>query len=173
MAIFAKGTQLKVGDGATPTEAFTLIPGIRSITGPSMAAEVIDITSHDTPGGFRDKMQGLKDWGMLSFELLWDPGQLKHQQLFTDYTTGAVRHYKLIYPDAGATTLSFSGFVGNNPSSSPFDGALTKTAEIVIMGSPMPTWTTPVMAEAEGRNEAVPPWATPAPRPAAPEAAAD
>ena len=34
MAIFAKGTQLKVGNGATPTEVFTLIPGIRTITGP-------------------------------------------------------------------------------------------------------------------------------------------
>jgi len=138
-AIFAKGTQLKVGDGAA-IEGFTLIPGIRTITGPSMSADVIDITSHDTPGGFRDKMQGLKDWGMLSFELLWDPGAAKHQQLFDDYVAGTVRHYQLTYPDVGGTTLSFSGFVANNPTSAPFDGALTKTAEIVIMGSPQPTW---------------------------------
>jgi predicted secreted protein len=143
MAIFAKGTQLKVGDGATPTEAFALIPGIRTITGPSMSAEVIDITSHDTPGGFRDKMQGLKDWGMLSFELLWDPAEALHQQLFDDYVAGTVRHYTLTYPTTTPTTLSFSGFVGNNPTSSPFDGALTKTAEIVIMGSPQPEWTAP------------------------------
>jgi predicted secreted protein len=138
-AIFAKGTQLKVGDGAA-VEAFALIPGIRSITGPSMSADVIDVTSHDTPGGFRDKIQGLKDWGTLSFELLWDPADARHQQLFDDYVAGTVRHYKLTYPDVGNTTLSFSGFVSNNPTSAPFDGALTKTAEIVIMGSPMPTW---------------------------------
>ena len=143
MAIFAKGTELKVGDGATPTEAFTLIPGIRTITGPSMSAEVIDITSHDTPGGFRDKMQGLKDWGVLSFELLWEPSEPKHEQLFTDYVAGTVRNYTLTYPDTDNTTLTFAGFVGNNPTSSPFDGALTKTAEIVIMGSPMPTWRVP------------------------------
>jgi predicted secreted protein len=140
MAIFAKGTQLKVGNGATPTEVFTLIPGVRTITGPSMSAEQIDITSHDTPGGFRDKMQGLKDWGVLSFELLWEPEDAQHQQLFDDYVSGAVRHYTLTYPDVPATTLTFSGFVGNNPTSAPFDGALTKTAEIVIMGSPAPTW---------------------------------
>ena len=75
MAIFAKGTELKVGDGATPTEVFTLIPGIRTITGPSMSAEVIDITSHDTPGGFRDKMQGLKDWGVLSLRAALGAGR--------------------------------------------------------------------------------------------------
>jgi predicted secreted protein len=140
MAIFAKGTQLKVGNGATPTEVFTLIPGVRTITGPSMSAEQIDITSHDTPGGFRDKMQGLKDWGVLSFELLWEPENTQHQQLFDDYVAGTVRNYTLTYPDTPATTLTFAGFVGNNPTSAPFDGALTKTAEIVIMGSPAPTW---------------------------------
>jgi predicted secreted protein len=140
-ATFAKGTKLEVGDGATPTEAFALIHGIRTITGPTMSADKIDITSHDTPGNFRNHMQGLKDWGMLSFELLWDPADEQHQQLFDDYTTGAVRNYKLTYPDVAGTSLAFAGWVGNNPTSSPFDGALTKTAEIIIMGDPMPTWT--------------------------------
>ena len=141
-AIFAKGTQLKVGDGAEPTEGFTLIPEIRSITGPSMSAEVIDVTSHDTPGGFRDKMQGLKDWGVLSFEMLWVPSNAQHLALFADYVSGAQRHYTLTVPDADLTTLNFTGFVGNNPTSAPFDGALTKTVEIIIMGSPAPTYTT-------------------------------
>jgi predicted secreted protein len=150
-AIFAKGTQLKVGDGATPTEVFTLIPEIRSITGPSMSAEVIDVTSHDTPGGFRDKMQGLKDWGVLSFEMLWVPNNPKHLQLFSDYVAGTQRNYKLVVPDAVSTTLSFRGFVGNNPTTAPFDGALTKTVEIVIMGSPAPTYSsgTTMVATAE------------------------
>jgi predicted secreted protein len=140
MAVFAKGTQLKVGNSATPTEVFTLIPGIRSITGPSMSAETIDITSHDTPGSFRDKMQGLKDWGVLSFDLLWEPDNVQHQQLFDDYKAGTERNYELIYPDTGSTKLSFKGFVGNNPTTAAYDGALTKTAEIVIKGSPAPTF---------------------------------
>jgi predicted secreted protein len=141
LAVFAKGTQLKVGDGATPTEAFTLIPEVRSITGPSMSAETIDVTSHDTPGGFRDKIQGLKDWGTLSFEMLWAPSHAKHQQLFDDYISGAVRHYSLTYPTVPPKTMTFSGWVGNNPTVSPFDGALGKTVELNIMGSPAPVWT--------------------------------
>jgi predicted secreted protein len=141
LAVFAKGTQLKVGDGATPTEAFTLIPEVRSITGPSMSAETIDVTSHDTPGGFRDKIQGLKDWGNLSFELLWAPSNAKHQQLFDDYMAGTVRHYTLTYPTVPPKTMTFSGWVGNNPSISPFDGALSKTVELNIMASPAPVWT--------------------------------
>ena len=138
--VFAKGTQLMVGDGVTPTEGFDLIEGVRSITGPAMSAESIDITSMDTPGGFRDHMQGLKDWGALSFELLWDPSNAQHQQLFDDYVSGEIRHYKLIYPDPAATTLSFSGYVGNNPTTAAFDQALTKNCEIVIQANPAPTW---------------------------------
>jgi predicted secreted protein len=141
LAVFAKGTQLKVGDGATPTEMFTLIPEVRSITGPSMSAETIDVTSHDTPGGFRDKIQGLKDWGTLSFEMLWAPSHTQHQQLFDDYISGEVRNYTLTYPTVPPTTLTFAGWVGNNPTSSPFDNALSKTVELNIMGSPAPTWT--------------------------------
>jgi predicted secreted protein len=140
-AIFAKGSQLKVGNGATPTEVFTTIPEIRTISGPSMSAEQIDVTSHDTPGGFRDKIQGLKDWGVLTCEVLWVPNNVQHLQLFDDYVAGTVRHYKLTVPDANQTTLNFSAFIGNNPTSIPFDGALTKSVEFVIVGAPAPNYT--------------------------------
>jgi predicted secreted protein len=140
-AIFAKGSQLKVGDGATPTEVFTLIPEIRNISGPTMSAEQIDVTSHDTPGGFRDKIQGLKDWGVLNCEMLWVPSDTQHRQLFDDYVAGTVRNYQLTVPDTAMTTLNFAGFVGNNPTQIPFDGALTKNVEIVIVGSPAPNYT--------------------------------
>jgi predicted secreted protein len=141
-AIFAKGSQLKVGDGVTPTEGFTLIPEIRNISGPTMSAEQIDVTSHDTPGGFRDKIQGLKDWGVLNCEMLWVPSDPKHLQLFDDYVAGTVRNYQLTVPDAVATTLNFAAFIGNNPTQIPFDGALTKNVEFVIVGSPAPNYTT-------------------------------
>jgi predicted secreted protein len=137
-ATFAKGTQLQAGDGAA-SEVFTLIPEVRSITGPSMSADVLDATSHDTPGGFRDKKQGLKDWGTLSFEMLWIPSNAMHLQLFADYKAGTERNYKVIYPNVGNTTFSFRGFVSNNPMSAPFDQLLTKTVELVILGSPEPT----------------------------------
>jgi predicted secreted protein len=141
-AIFAKGSQLKVGDGATPTELFTLIPEIRTISGPTMSAEQIDVTSHDTPGGFRDKIQGLKDWGVLNCEMLWVPSDLQHKQLFDDYVAGTVRNYQLTVPDTVTTTLNFAAFIGNNPTQIPFDGALTKNVEFVIVGNPPPNYTT-------------------------------
>lgn len=139
-AIFAKGTQLKVGDGATPTEAFSLIPGIRTINGPSNERMLIDITSHDTPGSFVDEMPGLKRRGTLSFEFLWDPGETLHQQLEEDWETDVVRTYQLIFTDPAHHTLTFSGFIGPTPITAPYDGALTRNCDIVIKANPAPVW---------------------------------
>lgn len=138
LSTFAKGTQLK-SEGAPGV--FTLIPEIRSITGPSMNADILDATSHDTPGGFRDKKQGLKDWGALSFEMLWIPTNAQHALLFADFSVspGVERNYKLIFPNAAATTFSFKGFVSSMPITAPFDQLLTMNVEITILGSPAPT----------------------------------
>ena len=51
-----------------------------------------------------------------------------------------MRHYKLTYPTTPPKSVTFSGFVGSNPTTAPFDGALTKTAEIIMMGDPAPVW---------------------------------
>jgi len=138
LATFAKGTQLKA---EVTTGVFTLIPEIRSITGPGMSADILDATSHDTPGGFRDKKQGLKDWGTLSFEMLWIPANAMHQLLYADFSVspGIERNYKLIFPNAGLTTFSFKGFVNSMPITAPFDQLLSMNVEITILGSPAPT----------------------------------
>jgi len=138
LATLAKGTQLKAGDGAA-SEVFTLIPEIRTITGPSMSADVIDVTSHDTPGGFRDKLQGLKDWGELSFEMWWVPTNVQQQQLHSDYVAGTQRNYQLVFPNAGNTTFSFKGFVSASPITAAFDAPLVRNCTITIMGAPQPT----------------------------------
>lgn len=137
-AILAKGTQLQAGNGGSP-ETFTLIPEVRSISGPSLSADVLDVTSMDTPGGFRDKLQGLKDWGELSFELQWVPGNALHQQMFNDYKAGTKRNYKMILPNVGNTTFSFQGFVSGMPANLAFDQVMMLSVTIVILGDPEPT----------------------------------
>lgn len=138
-ATFAKGTQLK-SDSDTPG-TFTLIPEVRSITGPSMTADILDATSMDTPGGFRDKRQGLKDWGTVAFELLWIPDNAQHQKLFDDYSAspGVERAYQIIFPNAASTTFEFTGFVSQMPITAAFDQLLTMNVEITILGDPAPT----------------------------------
>ena len=138
-AILAKGTQLRAG-GTASLGATTLIPEIRSITGPGVVADVLDATSMDTPGGFRDKKQGLKDWGTLSFEMLWIPNNAMHLQMFDDFVAGTERFYELVFPDVGTTTFTFKGFVNSMPIQANFDQLLTRSCEITIIGDPLPVF---------------------------------
>jgi hypothetical protein len=134
---FAKGTQLKVGNGASP-EVFTLIPHIRSVEGPPLERDELESTTHDTPENLRDWVPGLLDIGLISFEFQWVPGQALHAQLISDAMTGTERNYQLVYPDAGNWTISFRGFVKSISPAAPFDQLLTRSAQIRIKGDPVP-----------------------------------
>lgn len=55
------GTLLKVGDGASPTEAFTAIAEVKSISGPSMSMETIDATHMESPSGYREILPSFRN----------------------------------------------------------------------------------------------------------------
>jgi predicted secreted protein len=91
----AIGTLLQVGDGASP-EVFTTIGGLSSITGPNFTSNSIDVTSHDTTGGFREKITGLKDAGQISGTLFFDCSLSQHQALLDDYKANTAKNYRLV-----------------------------------------------------------------------------
>lgn len=142
-AKFPKGSEMQVDTATAAPATFETIPGVRSISLAGLTAEQLDTTSHDTASGFRDKIQGLKDWGTVSFELLWDPSLATHAQLFDDFKTGKERQYQIVINSQGAevATFAFTGFVQNYPFQVPFDALLTASVELAIKGDPEPTLT--------------------------------
>ena len=80
------GTLLQRGDGAAPTEAFTTIGEVLNIGGPSLAQEVVDVTSHSSPGAFRQKVGGLLDAGEISFDINFGPTEPTHREAATSPT---------------------------------------------------------------------------------------
>lgn len=139
MAIFPKGSLLQAGDVATATN-FVTIPGVRTISLSGLVADTLDATSHDTASGFRDKMQGLKDWGQVTFECLWEPANVTHAQAFTDFKAGTERYYLLTIKQAGVEkgTFQFKAFVNDYPFTVPFDALLTLQVALTIKGDPEP-----------------------------------
>jgi predicted secreted protein len=141
-AVFGKGTLLQAGDVATPT-GFVTVPEVKSIKIAGFSAEVIDVTSHDTPGGFRDKKQGLKDWGTVQAQVNYVPTDPIHQQIFDDMKgvagVGVERYWQIVFPDTASTTFQFKAFVNNFAPSAPIDNVLVSDLEVTILGNPEPT----------------------------------
>lgn len=73
-AVAAEGTLLQIGNLASP-EGWQSVSNVSDITGPSMAATEVDITSHtSTTVPWRQKIVTLLDIGTVVAKIFWNPG---------------------------------------------------------------------------------------------------
>jgi predicted secreted protein len=115
-AVSAFGTLLKLGDGATP-ENFSTIAELKTISGPSLSADAIDVTVHNTPTPFRRFIAGLLDGGEVNFDIHFIPQDPSHSYssgILKDMLDRTIRNIQIVFPDVGVTTWAcpviFTGF---------------------------------------------------------------
>jgi len=129
------GTKLKIGDGASP-EVFSEIAAVSSVSGPGISLDTIDVTTDDSPGGYKQYAAGLLDAGEIKLELNFLPANTSQTGLLTALASRAAKNFKLVFPDTAATTWSFSAFVTNFEPSAPVDGKLSTSVTLKITGQP-------------------------------------
>lgn len=130
----AQGTQLQVGDGATPTEGFTAIPAVRSIDWPGAPPPDIDVSDLASTG--KEYVSGLPDFGEITCEVIWDfSANALHKQLYDDSVAGSTntRNYKRV--DPGGEVRSFAAYVRNVSEPREVDGAMVNTVTLRVTGS--------------------------------------
>ncbi len=135
-ALFAGGTLLKVDDGAGN---YTTIAEVLSISGPSIQAAVLDVTSQDSTGGYREFIAGLIDAGSLTFDINHQPATATHGNstgLLYLLNNRIKRNFKITFTDAGPTSWIFPCRVVKLSDSIPVDGALKASVELRIVGIP-------------------------------------
>lgn len=98
------GTQLLVGDGASP-EAFTAIAEIRNIGGPQITNPQQDATTLESSA--KEFISALAEPGTVPFELLWI-NTAQQQQIFDDVAAGTQRSYRITLPTSPVTTFNFA-----------------------------------------------------------------
>ncbi len=138
------GTQLQLGDGGA-TEVFTTVAQLSVIGGIELLTEIEDTTVHDSAGGLREHIEnGLKSYGEVSFEGLWDEAAATHDDATglrsKAEATDGPHNWKIIWPDVGTTTASFAAsLVSLKVGDAPIDGALPISGTLKITGDV--TWT--------------------------------
>lgn len=139
-AISAFGTLLKMGDGQSP-EVFTTIAEIRSISGPSFQADVLDATVHNTATPWREFISGLLDGGEIQMELNFIPTGATHTAAASGGLLYAFRNreqanYQLVFPDSGNTTWTIPALVtGFEMSADPAE-ILSASVTFKVNGAP-------------------------------------
>lgn len=144
-AIFGLGTQLQAGDGQTP-QNYSTVAEVRSISGPTLTTDILDVTSHESQFGVREFKAGLIDPGELTFDLAFQPGEPTHgirTGLQADQLNRTVRSYHLVFPSPIGFTWAFVGIVTGLPLTFPIDEVITASVTIKVTGLPDFEFATP------------------------------
>ncbi|MEU1219227.1 phage tail tube protein [Streptomyces microflavus] len=128
------GVQLQRGDGEGP-EVFTAIADITNLSGPGLSRETLDVTSHGSPDGWMEFLGGLKDPGEVTADINYQPSL--HDTLVADFDDTAPRNYKIVFPDAGATTWAFPAIITGFEPEAPYDDKAAASLTFKVSGKPV------------------------------------
>lgn len=126
-AIAAFGTVLAKG-GVSIAE-------LTSIGGPTLSADTLDATSHDSADGYREFLQGLRDGGEISIEGNFIPDNAGQDALYDDFNDGSVDEYTITFPDSIAV-WTFDAIVTAFETNAPFDEKLSFSSTLKVTGKP-------------------------------------
>lgn len=138
IAKIANGTLLKMGDGASP-EVFTTIPEVVRLSGPQIKFDLLDVTSHDSPGFFREFIAGLADGDVLAGHVNWRPSNTIHKSIRVAQYARTLENFKVVFPDTTDNTVSLSAFIQTWGPKADIGTVLVSDFNFKITGQP--AWT--------------------------------
>ena len=139
-ALSAFGTLLQYSDDQGNN--FVSVAELRNLSGPSMSADVIEVTVHNPVCGnspYKQYIAGLLDGGEVTFDINFLPLNGTHNSvsgIVGVFTSRARRTWRILWPDEALTPWSFPGQVTSfQPSSNPSE-ALQASVTIKVTGAP-------------------------------------
>lgn len=114
----AQGADLQIGnadDGGTTlpgVDTFANIGNVRGFSGPSGEKPEIDVTDLDSTG--KEYLAGIPDFGTIQFTGWFNELDAQQDDLWADFLDAAsshIRNYRVVLPNAEATTFDFNGFI--------------------------------------------------------------
>lgn len=118
----------------------TTIAQVKSISGPSLSLDTVDVTSHDSTGGWEEVVGTILRTGEITLEIEYDPAHATHKYaaggLLYDLVQKTANAYTLVFPDSANTTWSFNALVTGFEPAGPVDGDLTANVTLKITGQP-------------------------------------
>lgn len=137
IAKIANGTLFKIGDGASP-EIFTTIPECMKIAGPNIKFDLLDVTSHDSAGFFKEYIPGLADGDVVTTDINWRPSNTIHILLRTNQYGRVLTDFLVVFPDTPDNTVSLTAYVQTMTPTADIGKPLLATVGTKITGEP--TW---------------------------------
>src|SRR5262245_3950652 len=130
-AVLTQGTLLKRGDGGSP-EVFTTVPDVTALSGPDATKSEIEVT--DLSSTAKEFKGGLADFGRLTVELNYIPGNPVHAAMRNDFISIAspVRNWQIAF--VNGKQWNFAGYVASFPGNTQPDSVQKSSMTIRLSG---------------------------------------
>lgn len=141
MATIAKlsnGALLKVGDGAGP-EVFTTVPEVKRLSGPAVRFDLLDVSSHDTVGFFKEWIPGMADGDSIAFSVNWRPSNAVHKAIRVAAYAQTLRNFKIIFPDTPDNTVTMATYIQDWAPTADVATEMKADGRLKVTGAP--AWT--------------------------------
>ena len=132
----AFGTKVFMWDATTSKSTSNdLIGDLTGISGPTMSAEDIDVTSHDSTGAYREYVTSFLDAGEISLEgnLMSGGGAEDMVDAFNDR---AKQSFEILFPTTDGLSWKFDGYVTGVETDAPYDDKASFSATVKVTGAP-------------------------------------
>lgn len=135
--INAFGTKLYRGGTAG-----TAIAQVTNITGPNLKRSMLDVSSHDSTGGWPEFIGGMFDSSEIKLDINYDPAGATHKNaaggLIADFVSGTAVTYALKFSDAATTTWSQTCIVSAFEPKAPMKDKLSASVTLQVSGAVTP-----------------------------------
>jgi len=126
----AFGTKLKRGE--------VYVARLTNLTPPELSRDDIDVTDHDSPGGFREFVPGLKQAGEVALEGNLIPTDDTQTGLLAAVDIDEPEEWTIEFPTVPVMTVRFFGYVKSFAiAEAPVEGVMKFTATIKATGKPI------------------------------------
>lgn len=128
------------GDGAG---TYRDVAYITQIKGPGLSVDLADVTSHDSTGGWEEKVATILRTGEVTFTIEYDPAEVTIKYvngLLGKMVAKTLEGFKVYFPnntvEASRSIWAFNAFVTKFEPGMPHNGALTADVSLAISGAP-------------------------------------
>ena len=119
--------------GVTVTVASNTIGGLKSVDIPETEVTDIDVTTHDSSGGYREFVGGLKDGGTVTLGGAYDIANTGQTYLRTAANQGGAP-VAVVVTFSDDSTASFNAFVKGYGVTNPLDENVEFTSSLKVSG---------------------------------------
>lgn len=138
LALFAQGTELRRGDGASP-EVFTTIAHVtEEIPFPQLLSDSKEVTDHDSPDHTKQYIATLIDPGQLKVTINYLPQEATHKTLIADAQSRTIGNWQMKMVDVANSVWSFTAFVMGFQPKGPLDNVYIADITFQVTGTVTP-----------------------------------